>query len=51
VTREFIDARHTAAAILLFAQRVDQRVVLEILGHSQNQHDIQVRPRSATGHD
>jgi integrase len=28
------DARHTAAT-LLFAQRVDQRVVMEILGHSQ----------------
>jgi len=28
------DARHTAATLLL-AQRVDQRVVMEILGHSQ----------------
>jgi integrase len=28
------DARHTAA-ILLLAQGVDQRVVMEILGHSQ----------------
>ena len=28
------DARHTAATLLL-AQGVDQRVVMEILGHSQ----------------
>lgn len=29
-----LDARHTAATLLL-AQGVDQRVVMEILGHSQ----------------
>jgi len=31
---ELHDARHTAATLLL-AQGVDQRVVMEILGHSQ----------------
>jgi len=35
------DARHTAAT-LLPAQGVDQRVVMEILGHS-DQHDFQIR--------
>jgi site-specific recombinase XerD len=43
------DARHTAATLLL-AQGVDQRVVMEILGHSQISMTSRY-PRSSPGHD
>jgi integrase len=43
------DARPTVATLLL-AQGVDQRVVMEILGHA-DQHDHPLHPRPAAGHD
>ena len=45
------DARH-AAATLLLAQGVDQRVVMEILGHSQiSMTSRYARARAAASHD
>ena len=44
------DARH-AAATLLLAQGVDQRVVMEILGHTQISMTSRRRTRAPPGHD